>query len=61
MSPGKRPINELAMTPVIWGLMFGLGFGFYQVFAYPQVIHKPAMARYKTGIKNLNKKNSQEN
>ena len=51
MSPGKRPVRDLMMIPIVWGLTIGVAFGCYEVISHPQVIHKPAMARYRDSVK----------
>ena len=51
VSPGKRPIRELAAVPVMYGFLIGMAIGGYEVFNNPQVIHKPAMARYLESMK----------
>ena len=47
MSPGKRPMKELIALPFMWGAIVGTIMGVFDVVRKPQVIHKPAIARYR--------------
>ena len=47
MAPGKKPVRELAIVPVVCGIVFGFTVGMARVVYHPQVLHKPALARVK--------------
>jgi len=50
MQPGQRPIRELAALPIMYGILVGIAFGGFEVLSKPQVIHKPALARYQDSL-----------
>jgi len=50
MQPGMRPVKELAALPLIYGVLVGVVFGSFEVLNKPQVIHKPALARYQDSL-----------
>ena len=45
-----RPVKELAILPLLYGILVGCGFGFFEVLRNPLVIHKPAMQRYRESL-----------
>ena len=50
MQPGMRPVKELAVLPFMYGILVGVAFGTFEVLNKPQVIHKPALARYQDSL-----------
>ena len=46
MKPGARPVRELIILPIMWGMLAGCAFGSWDCMTKTQVIHKPAMERY---------------
>ncbi len=50
MQPGKRPTRELIALPLLYGFLVGCAFGVFEVVNSPQIIHKPAMMRYRESM-----------
>ena len=47
MHPGMRPFRELVLLPAGLAVLVGTAFGAFEVIYKPQVLHKPAMLRYR--------------
>ena len=43
-------MRDLAALPLLYGVLVGIGFGAFEAFNSPQIIHKPAMMRYREGM-----------
>ena len=41
MTAGRSPAT-LLQIPIVYGILFGAGFGVYENICYPQVLNRPA-------------------